>query len=627
MDDMPEVIIYPTEEEDTAGRLQTAIAEFRDQLPAIHWVDEAPVGEAKPRQLLVFGATQQDGFLHLADNAWLYLETRQRRVHAFRWRGEGRPLRLPLPALGALAELAEASTRPYGPACAEIELSYGRRGWRVVGESRSHEESWLDEVDPQLGTTHLVGQECEFLRPEPDEPFFALTEIFFARYPALTGNAARAEAWRVLRSTVLALCQAFQSNLQPLALQACARLGCTSIKAFNALAHESQRVALYRAQLADAVPIVAKLLAGSEAPALLPVRLAVDLRLELAPAAAGAFGVRPAVIRSLSGVSVAEMGACSGPTADMWLEQPSLLLGALDAIEPAHRPRDPGGWAAFHALVKPLLRHREHFAALVIPFLRQAAARGLEQSLASVRRRLGHEERLGDFEAFLQHLAKAARRLRLLARDEDDKEFARRYAHGRGLLQLALESSRWRAACAREVARLMTAREARLGRDRLTLPFPVPRELDGLAIVFLDSGAALAAEGERMCHCIASLYPAAARGERLPFSVRTRAGEPLASFDISFKRGRAWRADVNEVNGPHNGQAAPEAVQAAHDFARLVGSELASSGALVEAWLERCRGRAAKRLRPVHERFVATASLRELRPIIERLRKARRARP
>src|SRR5690606_6208647 len=115
---------------------------------------------------------------------------------------------------------------------------------------------------------------------------------------------------------------------------------------------------LYRAQVAISVPVIAKVLAESDDDTLLPLRLAIDMRRELAPAAAATFGVQPEVIRFLSGVNVDTIGLWDSEIEALWTKDTGYVLRALAAIDPSQRPMDETDWAAFHALIRPMRQWR-----------------------------------------------------------------------------------------------------------------------------------------------------------------------------------------------------------------------------------------------------------------------------
>lgn len=602
----------------TPERVSTALASYCANLPAVRMVPDA---DPELRQMVAFGARLLAAeALQLDNAAWFCIETSRRRVHAFRCDGGG--MVLPLAAVSSLAALADAASLPYGPACAALELVFERRGWRVVQivEELQDLSILFEESGAPAGGSKLIGADCQLFASEPEEPADALLRAFLGQYPGFDEAATRNAAWRQLSGRARLHLDAFLSNLQPMAVEACRRLHCRSLKAFNALTHDRQRLALYRSQLAAAVPVLAKVLAESTEACLLPLRLAVDMRLELAGAGASAFGVKRELIRFLSGVEVEEIGLDDPEVEALWLNEPQYVLGALAAVEPAHRPSGLEEWAAFHELVRPLRQWQDHFPALIAPFLCYAGRRGFVATRDTVLRRLGHLELLVAFGEYLDCLEKGMRRSRRVASAEEGQRFRRDYAARRGLLRLALEAHRWRGRVARETTRRIAALEQATRRPELAWPFAMPQEVHGLSIVFLASGAAMVAESLRMSHCIETLYPEAVRGERLPFSVRNSAGEAVATFDLSLRQHPAgWRVELNALSGPRNGEPTPAVAGAVASFIKSASEAASGNEAAIERWLTGCKGRKVQLLERDRERFVRAAEREAIRPILQRL--------
>jgi hypothetical protein len=253
---------------------------------------------------------------------------------------------------------------------------------------------------------------------------------------------------------------------------------------------------------------------------------------------------------------------------------------------------------------------------LVAPFLRHAAKRGFQSTLSSCVRRHGDPARLADFHDFAAALETRMKRYRRCSAEADDQ--ARDvidYAARRGLIRLADDVQKWRHALARQVSARMAVLESVGGGGRLTIPFPMPTEINGCRILFLDSCAAMVQEGLTMEHCIASLYPACARGERLAFSIRDATNRAVATFDVSFTAlGEHFDVGVNELSGPKNSDASPAAAELVATFRRTLQERSKEQANELRAWLASRSTLSTRMLEREQAKFIKQAEQAAIEP-------------
>ena len=101
-------------------------------------------------------------------------------------------------------------------------------------------------------------------------------------------------------------------------------------------------------------------------------------------------------------------------------------------------------------------------------------------------------------------------------------------------------------------------------------PFPTEYTFEGLDFIALDSGKALADEGKRMHHCVASYFPDVIEGRARIYSIR-RAQDRLATLELC-----ARTANVLQLKGPCNAAVAPTDRATVDQFSRTVRSWLPS---------------------------------------------------
>lgn len=560
-----------------SGSLSTALSEFRRVLPIVHLVSE---NDSELRQAIIFGSTARAGGTWLRRGNWLCLESSARRVYAFRSRGPA--VLLPDSAFASLVSICEARCQGYGPMTFTDEVEYSMRDWRV-SDDRHEMRALLPEcvLSHEANVPTLSGEDTDLDR-DGEAPRAALVEAFLDGYPQFAVDDGAVQA--ALDAVVQEWLDRFLSRLQSPALDACQTLGRRSLSAFNSISAERLAIVSYRAQATRAIPLLGFLLAEIREPSLLPIRLAIDSCAPLVDAAANAFRVPKEVVRFFSAKSLQDIGVVSAEIEALWRSHPDFVLRSVAVVAPEQRPRTSSEWAAFYRLVEALTEHKDNFLSLVSPFLREASRRGFQATVSAIERVQGSVATISDVQPYLDCLAAALRRKGVPAA-LSIPDFSWRYAAERGLLRVIDEARRWRHALARHASLFINGADSK-SPPKLTLPFALPQQLARHRFVFLDSWAALVAEGVRMSNCVGALYADCMRGERLVFSLQTRERNPVATLDISLRHSDGeTEAVLNDVRGPHNLDPTPQAAAVAQRFTKRVEAAAQREPEKLQHWL------------------------------------------
>ena len=570
--------------------LQRALAESEPQNWIVH---QTVVDSHSLRQFFAVGIRCTPHPSVMLNYAFVCVETVRRRVHAFRYVGP--TVRLEDGALEELGALADAIYDQGFHDCSSWSIDYVEgvgcripethikpsysghmRGRRVVTRlciPRGGGEfgAWFDLPLLNLDLLEEAVGKCAI-------------KMFIRNYPQF-----ETADWTPMQPLIIAArarIDTFVAGLQPAALDACRLSERDSVRAFNAFASSEDRIARFRGQAAAAFPILGLLCAERWEPDMLAIRLAIDRRLPLIETAARSFDVRKDVIRFLAGKSMDHLGLNALPKAErFWIDSPGVVLKALDAIEPDHRPRERADWLAFHHFIGQFDEWHTIPRELIQPFFRDAGKRGLQATREWMAKRYASESAIADCKDFLDSLAGET-----TLTDEDWMVGATAMWHfivARGMRKVLDDSRKWHSAFASEAASRLSVLKDLESEPASSFPFDVPKAIDGFQIVFLDRYSALVEEGLRMSHCISTLYADARTGSRLPFSVRTLEGRSLASFDISLMlHPSGFEAVLNELRGYRNAHVPDDCKQAVTRFLVLVQGEARAHQEATQAWLE-----------------------------------------
>lgn len=571
------------------GALQTALAEFARQSWVMHRTFE---GSDSLRQIFAAGVLDTPRSLVLFDQAIVCLETVSRRAHAFCYTGP--TLRLEEDALEELGALADAiyDQGLHDRSIWSIDYIEGV-GCRIPeGQIKLRETGYVRRLRGVTGLgmpsaqgtfgewTNLPLLSLEWWEEEVGK---RAVSLFIRSYPQFEGL--DATPMRPLVVTARAKMDGFVSALQPAAVDACTRIERSSFRAFNAFACVDDQIGRLRSQAAAAIPILGLLCAERWESDMLAIRLAIDGRRPLIKIAARSFNVPKDVIRFLSGKSTIQLGLGARPeAARLWIDSPGVVLKALAAIAPEHRPCNFSDWLAFYHFLEQFEGWHTIPRELIEPFFKGAGKRGLQATREWMAKRHGSDTAIADCQDFLHNLMEE---LPLLERQIDYRRAICDFAVARGMQRLLDDSRCWHRAVPREVARRLGALEE-LGREATwVLPIDLPKVIDGFHVAFLDRYSALVEEGLRMSHCVATLCQDARTGARLVFSLRTLAGQSLASFDISLKGTKSQlEVVINELRGPRNADVPSVLRQAVTRFLFSVQVQVKTHQEAVRAWLD-----------------------------------------
>ena len=566
--------------------LETALGEFVQQNWIVH---QTVVGSDSLRQFFAVGIRCTPHPTLMFNYAFVCVETVRRRVHAFRYLGP--PVRVEEGALEELGALADTIYDQGFHECQSWSIDY------VEGVGCRTQETHSDSVwrvVKRLCIPPGVGKFCAWfdlplLNPDLLEEAVGKCAIkmFIRNYPQFESAywSADRTPMQPLIIAARARIDAFIAGLQSGALDACKVSDRDSVHAFNAFASSEDHIARFRGQAAAAFPILGLLCAERREPDMLAIRLAIDRRQPLIETAARSFDVRKDVIRFLAGKSLEQLGLNVRSKAErFWIDSPGVVLKALDAIEPDHRPRERADWLAFHHLIVQFDDWYTIPRELMQPFFRDAGKRGLQATREWLAKRYASESAIADCKDFLDSLAGET-----TLTDVDRMVGSTAMWHfiaARGMRKVLDDSRKWHSVVAREAASRLSVLKNLESEPASSFPFDVPKAMDEFQIVFLDRYSALVEEGLRMSHCIANLDQAARTGHRLPFSLRTLEGRSLASFDISLMlQPSGFEAVLNELRGYRNAHVPDDCEQAVTRFLASVQVEARAHEEATQEWL------------------------------------------
>jgi hypothetical protein len=361
---------------------------------------------------------------------------------------------------------------------------------------------------------------------------------------------------------------AFCSGFDPQARDLCASLDRHELDVYNFLASCDRRLRNRRLEAVTRYPwLVNAALDGTANYWRGPLATAIDLHQPLGEVVTRLFHVRRSTAHTLLaefprglglGTPLASLGVLELP--------PYALAWALDAAPPERHPKSSCQWSAFVELVRGFGEDSlENKRAAIAGYFRVHGTSGWTEDLDRLKTRFGSVEVLRNTEELLDAIDTLS--------GVRHREAIYRYVRTERLLRL---HRRW----SREFERLLPAAVAqgKLPSVDFPVPLPEPRESGPWMFHPIRNLPELLAEGQAMQHCVATLYRACSRGERIAFSLRDRQSRRCCTFDVSVTPSPdgSARVRLNAMHGLRDRPPRPAERKAIESFVASLAERLAA---------------------------------------------------
>ena len=287
-----------------------------------------------------------------------------------------------------------------------------------------------------------------------------------------------------------------------------------------------------REQILDTFPLLLPALASrSLTPVFSRLTTAIDSGQRLIEAIASLMGVKKKTVRFLRGKKPSLVGS-------YWLDDPTQLFSAIDAIPENRRPMNAKEWALMLAFwlgsldATVLSRHASNFrGALGRHLFVGFCTAGYGSAESTLRQYLHRAGSWAPFSAFVRNVGRWCERraheldfndtLPQIASEQIALELLTRFSSIK-LLEL---SEHWQQSIARN-----RAHTAKIVHWPPLLPGPV--FCDGLMVVSLTDSFQLFKESEQLNHCVPMYISACLRGHSHILAIRDESGESLSTVEV-----------------------------------------------------------------------------------------------